>query len=105
MGKKKKLEYVYKITSPAGAESLQLYQINVKTGEEKLARITQAILPTLSQLEKITAISSKENVYNLSKDVNTSVICPSAIILDNIELSSNTPRSEKAPAIPYPLQR
>ena len=105
LGKKKKLEYVYKITSPAGAESLQLYQINVKTGEEKLARITQAILPTLSQLEKITAISSKENVYNLSKDVNTSVICPSAIILDNIELSSNTPRSEKAPAIPYPLQR
>ncbi len=24
---------------------------------------------------------------------------------ENIELSSNTPRSEKAPAIPYPLQR
>ena len=105
LGKKKKLEYVYKITSPAGAESLQLYQINVKTGEEKPARITQAILPTLSQLEKIAAISSKENVYNLSKSVNTSVICPSAIILDDIELSTNTPRSEKAPAIPYPLQR
>ena len=105
MGKKKKLEYVYKITSPAGAESLQLYQINVKTGKEKPARITSAVLPTLSQLEKIAAISSKENVYNLSKSVNISVICPSAIILDDIELSTNTPRSEKAPAIPYPLQR
>ena len=105
MGKKKKLEYVYKITCPAGAQSLRLFQINVKTGEEKPARITSAVLPTLSQLEKIAAISSKENVYNLSKDVNTSVICPSAIILDDIELSTNTPRSEKAPAIPYPLQR
>ena len=105
MGKKKKLEYVYKITCPAGAQSLRLYQIYVKTGEEKPARITSAVLPTLSQLEKIAAISSKENVYNLSKDINTSVICPSAIILDDIELSSNTPRSEKAPAIPYPLQR
>ncbi len=105
MGKKKKLEYVYKITSPAGAQSLQLYQINVKTGEEKLSRITSAVLPTLSQLEKIAAISSQENVYNLSKEVNTSVICPSAIILDDIELDSKTPRIEKAPAIPYPLQR
>lgn len=105
LGKKKKLEYVYKITSPAGAESLQLFQINVKTGEEKPARITAAVLPTLSQLENIAAISAKENVYNLSKEVNTSVICPSSIILNDIELSTNTPRTEKAPAIPYPLQR
>ena len=105
LGKKKKLEYVYKITSPAGAESLQLVQINVKTGEEKPARITVAVLPTLSQLENIAAISSQENVYNLSKEVNTSVICPSSIILNDIELSTNTPRTEKAPAIPYPLQR
>lgn len=105
LGKKKKLEYVYKITSPAGAESLQLWQINVKTGEEKPARMTAAVLPTLSQMENIAAISAKENVYNLSEAVNTSVICPSSIILDNIELNSSTPRSEKAPAIPYPLQR
>ena len=105
LGKKKKLEYVYKITSPAGAESLQLFQINVKTGEEKPARITAAVLPSLSQLENIAAISSQENVYNLSKEVNTSVICPSAIILNDIELSTNTPHTEKAPAIPYPLQR
>lgn len=105
MGKKKKLEYVYKITCPAGALSLRLYQINVKTGEEKPARITTAVLPTLSQLEKIAAISAQENVYNLANQVNTSVICPSAIILDDIELGSTTPRAEKAPAIPYPLQR
>lgn len=105
LGKKQKLDYVYKITCPAGAEALQLVQINVKTGEEKPARATSATLPTLGQLEKIAAISSKENVYNLSKEVNTSVICPSAIILDNIELAAKTPRAEKAPAIPYPLQR
>lgn len=105
LGKKKKLEYVYKITSPAGAESLQLFKINVKTGEETPARMTAAVLPTLSQLENIAAISAKENVYNLSKEVNTSVICPSSIILNDIELSNNTPRTEKAPAIPYPLQR
>lgn len=105
LGKKKKLEYVYKITSPAGAESLQLVQINVKTGEEKPARITAAVLPSLSELENIAAISSQENAYNLSKEVNTSVICPSSIILNDIELSTNTPRTEKAPAIPYPLQR
>ena len=105
MGKKKKLEYVYKIACPAGSKSLELYQINTKTGEIKPARATAAVLPTLTQLEKIGAISSQENVYNLFGQVNTSVICPSAIILDDIELNANTPRAEKAPAIPYPLQR
>ena len=105
LGKKKKLTYVYQVNCPEGGMSLQLYRINVKTGEKQEVRSNSLTLPTLSNLESIAAISSQEEIGNQADKVNTSVIYPSSIILNDIELKKMTPRSEKAPAIPYPLQR
>lgn len=106
LGKKKKLQYVYKVVSPVNGTSLSLYRIDVKTGEQKAVRTDNLTLPTLSKLEDdILAISDKEQVANIVGKVNTSVIFPSAIILNNVEISKASQRTSRIPAVPYPLQR
>ncbi len=105
LGKKKKLAYVYQVNCPEGGMSLQLYRINVKTGEKQEVRSNSLTLPTLSNLESLAAISSQEEVGNQADKVNTSVIYPSAIILNDIELKKMAPNATKTPAVPYPLQR
>lgn len=106
LGKKKKLEYVYKIVRPLYHNSLQLFRINVKTGETQAMRSGNLTLPTLSNLEdNLVAISDKEQVVNSADKVNNTVIYPSAIILNGFEINKANPRTEKTPAIVYPLQR
>ena len=106
LGKKKKLEYVYKVVSPVNHNSLQLYRINVKTGKTQAVRSNNLKLPTLSSLENdLVAISSDEQVVNKADKVDTSVIYPSAIILNGFEINAANPRTEKARSVVYPLQR
>jgi len=105
LAKKQKLEYAYIIDNPVNCQSLCLYRINVKTGEKTIVVTNAMALPTISQLEKILAVSAQENVMNINDQTNQSVIYPASIILDGMELDRATMKADKAEVIKYPLDR
>ncbi|HBX19664.1 MAG TPA: hypothetical protein DEF88_04360, partial [Porphyromonadaceae bacterium] len=103
--KKEKLDFSYIIRCPQGCTSLQVYKVDVKSGEETLVRTSNLTLPTLEKLTDLVAISSEENVKNRDNNCNTSVIYPAVIIVREMEIGRPNIKSSKAPALPYPLQR
>lgn len=105
--KKEGLEHAYIVRFMEGGESLQLYRVDVKGGKETLVRTTKLDLPKLDQLEKkLKEVSSDENVLNfLYNGTPASIIYPSAIIVEDLEILKATPKAEKAPVIANPLLR
>ncbi|MGM9734456.1 MAG: metallopeptidase TldD-related protein, partial [Prevotella sp.] len=103
--KKAKKDYAYVITTPENYLSLRVYQVNVKTGERKLVKTNGISLPTKGQMKKFFAISDKENVSNDVSVYSHSIIYPSAVILDDIEINTPTMKSQKPSALTYPLLR
>lgn len=103
--KKAKKEYAYIITTPENYTSLRIYQVNVKTGERKLVKTDGITLPTKGQMKKFFAISDKENVSNDLSWYSHSIIYPSAVILDDIEINTPAMKSQKPSVLTYPLLR
>ena len=84
----------------------EVYRVSVKDGSEEQVRVGAIPVPSLSQLEKLGAISSGEQVLNLAPNsCLVSLICPDGMIVDGVEIARPTPKTEKAPAIPAPQQR
>ena len=103
--KKAKKEYAYIITTPENYTSLRIYQVNVKTGERKLVKTNAITLPTKGQMKKFLAISDKENVSNVLSWYSHSIIYPSAVMLEDIEINTPTMKSQKPAVLTYPLLR
>jgi hypothetical protein len=76
--------------------------VDVKTGKKTLLKSNSITLPTLTQLENVVAVSSKEEVVNR---VNTTVIYPASLIVGNLEVNKSGMVATKEPAILYPLKR
>lgn len=98
--------HAYIIRSIAGNAS-RIYKVDVKTGAEELVRFAEIPKLTLSRLEKVVAVSNTEKVssFMAMNQVLSSLIYPSAILLNDIEL--NKLYEKKAPdyVVPFPLQR
>lgn len=105
--KKKKLKHAYIIRFEKDSESMHLYQINVKDGKEKMVRSTKMDFPKLEAFEKnLKAISSNEEVMNfLFNESAGSIIYPSSIVVDNMEIFKAIPQTDKAPVLISPLKR
>lgn len=103
--KEEGLEYAYVVRRIAGASTL-LYKVNVKDGSEMLVR-TGNFSISLSKLKRLLAISNEERVVNyvLNQSCLTSIIYPSSILVEDIEIQKLEARKEKAPALTLPLQR
>ena len=60
---------------------------------------------TLSHLRRLSAISNKENVANylLDEEVMSSIIYPSALLLEDIEIKKAEVKKESEPALRFPV--
>lgn len=99
------LAYAYIIRRVGRGNSL-VYRVNVKDGQETQMRVMQLNLPDLTKLGSLKGLSSGERVRNyMFNNTPVSAIYPSGIIVGDVEINRPTPKTEKAPAIPAPLQR
>ncbi len=105
MAKKEKLDFAYIVRQPEGATSLQLYRVDVESGEETLVRTQSLTLSPLKKMEELGPISLQENVLNQFNGCGTSLIYPASFILPEFEINASIPKVTKAPALTYPLQR
>lgn len=100
------LTYAYIVRKLAGTAS-RLYRVDVADGKETLVRSGDISPVVLKDLRRIPAISAKENVtdFLLDGQVLTSMIYPSAILLDGLEINKTEAKKESGPALEFPLQR
>lgn len=103
--KEEGLDYAYIIRRVAGKAS-QVYKVDVKDGAETLMR-TGDFGVNLRQLKRLLAISAKEDVANFMSGQNTlaSIIYPSSVLVEDVEISKSELKTEKKPALQFPLQR
>lgn len=104
--KAKGLEYAYIVRKVAGPAS-RIYRVNVKDGEETLVRFADVSSIRLHQLKEIAALSAEEKVTNywLGNQVLSSVIYPSSILMNDIQINRQQVSNQKTPPLKNPLQR
>lgn len=95
----------YIVRGIAGS-ALVVYRIDLKDGKETRVRTTGFRMPDLTKLQKITAISSKEEVMNYLPDYYpASMIYPAGMIVDGLVIDKASPKTAKEPALKVPRQR
>lgn len=105
VGKAEGLEYVYIVRKISGANTA-LYKVNVKTGEEMPVRVMSFKLPGIDKLEQLGGISATEMVTEENANNRSfSVIHPSSVIVNNVEITKEAVKAVKEPVLKYPLQR
>lgn len=104
--KEEGLDYAYIVKKMAGQASL-IYRVDVKTGEETQVRAGNFSALDLAKIKRIREISSKENVMNYlyGNAVPASLIYPSSILLDDVEINVSNLKKEQEDALVFPLQR
>ena len=103
--KEAKSDYAYIVRRLAGNASL-LYRVDVKTGEETQVRFGKVAPVNMSKLKNIREICNQEKVHNLllDKGALVSMIYPSSILLNNMDISVMDVPKRKLPALKNPLQ-
>ena len=95
----------YIVRGIAGS-ALVVYRVDLKDGKETRVRTTGFRMPDLTKLQKITAISSKEEVMNYLPDYYpASMIYPAGMIVDGLVIDKASPKTAKEPALKVPRQR
>ena len=95
----------YIVRGIAGS-ALVVYRVDLKDGKETRVRTTGFRMPDLTKLQKIMAISSKEEVMNyLPNYYPASMIYPAGMIVDGLVIEKATPKPVKEPALKVPRQR
>ncbi len=81
--------YIVRDAANAGSAPLELYQVSVADGSEKLIR--SAIINNMDAqvFKKILAVSNQEMIYNGSAGNLISVIVPDAILFEELEIQSD----------------
>ena len=104
--KEEGLDYAYIVRS-LGQQTSRIYKVDVKDGSETQVRFPNFSSIDLSQLKRVREISNKEVVSNyiLNQMTLSSLIYPSAMIVDDVEIDQLKTNKEKEPALTYPLQR
>ena len=85
----------------------RVYKVDVKDGKETMVRAGNFSPINLPKLKRLLAISAKERISNyiLNQEVLTSLICPSAILVEDIEINPSELRKSKEPVLLFPLKR
>ncbi len=95
----------YIVRGIAGS-ALVVYRVDLKDGKETRVRTTGFRMPDLTKLQKITAISSKEEVMNYLPDYYpASMIYPAGMIVDGLVIDKASPKTAKEPTLKVPRQR
>ena len=100
------LEYAYIVRKIAGQLSL-IYRIDVKTGKETQVRAGEFAGIDLMKLKRLREISAREQVVNYlyNSQCSASLICPEAILMEDVEINVPQLRKEKKDALTFPLER
>lgn len=100
------LKYAYIVRKIAGKATL-MYRVDVKTGEEVQVRAGDFIGINLMKLKRLRELSAKEQVVNylLGGQCPSSIICPQAILLEDIEVNVPKVQKERKNVLTFPLER
>lgn len=104
--KEEGLEYAYIVRKVSGLSSL-IYKVDVKSGQEKQVRSGSFTPINLAKLKHIREISNKEKVsnYMLNKQVISSLIYPSGVLIEDVEINKAEVKKEPKAKLTFPLQR
>lgn len=104
--KEEGLDYAYIVRKMAGQASL-FYKVSVKDGSEELVRAGDLSSINLAKIKRVLDVSAKENVLNYvwNQQTLSSLIYPSAILIEDMEINKSELKKEKKPALEFPLQR
>lgn len=100
------LKYAY-IVYKLAAQASVIYRINTKTGEETQVRAGEFANIDLMKLKRLTAISAQEQVENYlyNGQYSSSIICPKAILVEDVEINIPSLRKEEKSPLTFPLER
>ncbi len=99
------LKYAYIVERMSGKVNL-VWRIDVATGARTLVRNAEVTPVALPQLKRIAGVSTESQVYNyLAGQVPASMIYPSAVLLEDVEIGEMETTKEKPSPIVNPLQR
>lgn len=98
------LSYAYIVRSIDPTASV-IYRVDVKDGKETLMRSADISSVELKNLRRLAGISAKEKVTEFMLDdyVLTSMIYPSALLVEDVEINKTTVTKESAPVLQFPL--
>lgn len=104
--KEKKLDYAYIVRKFAG-EATQLFQVDVKSGEETQVRFGKLSPLNWAKLKNVAEISSVGKAYNsfMNGGAPGSMICPSSLLIHNMDITQLKTQKNKMPVLEFPLQR
>ena len=104
--KEEGLEYGYIVRKNAGLAT-QIFRVSVKDGSETQVGACAISSVELSKIKRLLAVSSKENVANiiLNRATLASVIYPSAILVDDVEINKTDATKSQKPSLEFPLKR
>ena len=103
--KEEGLKYGYIVRSLAGKAS-RIYRVDLD-GNETQVRFGDVSGLSLVNLKRMLNISSKENVSNyvLGGQLLSSLIYPSSILIENVEINKSDVKKDKGQVLTFPLQR
>jgi hypothetical protein len=112
--KEEGLTYAYIVRKTSGVE--KIYQVDVATGKETLMRSPDIERIAIKHLKRVDAVSSETYVANRlfgnahdnsarTQAFPVSVICPNALLLQDVEINSSTATLEINPFVKNPLER
>lgn len=97
--KEEGLDYAYIVRNSL------IYKVNVKDGAETLMRDGKISRINLPQMKRALAISSKENVMDAWRMCYISLIYPSSILIEDVEISKTGQKKTKKPTLTNPSLR
>jgi len=94
-------------TAMGGGRMVDVYKVYVADGREELVRLASMKDVSQRDFKKISGASKETGVYHVTRAGQiTSVICPEAVILDEIEFTgSNLPTLKDEEYVPSPLKK
>lgn len=99
------LEYAYVVERINGKFAL-VWKVDAATGERTLVRNAEIRSPSLTQLKRVAGVSDEREVCNyMANQVPFSMIYPSAILLEDVEIGELETTKDKPSPIVNPLQR
>ncbi len=99
------LKYAYVVEKMSGKVNM-VWRIDAATGERTLVRNAEVTPVALAQLKRVAGVSAESQARNyLAGQVPASMIYPSAVLMEDVEIGEMETTKEKPSPIVNPLQR
>lgn len=85
----------------------EIYRVDLETGEEMRVRNAGVPVPAFNKLDRLMGISDKEQIVNMCVNdaIPATLICPTAILVEDIEVTPKEVKKEKYLYTKNPLER